>query len=80
MMHLFKEIWDTLENFEWNFRAIGIERFPDFGDTCSKCYIILGILLQIFSGIRDIEDPFPEPQYRGGGRYTLSYCRNEDGC
>ena len=56
MMHLFKGIRDTFENFEWNFRDIGIQRLMDFGDTCSKCYMILGILFQIFSGIWDIGD------------------------
>ena len=29
-MHLFKGIQDTFENFEWNFRDIGIQRFLDF--------------------------------------------------
>ena len=36
MMHLFKGIWDTFENFEWNFIDIGVHRFLDFGDTCSN--------------------------------------------
>ena len=43
MVHLFKGVWDTFENFEWNFRDIGIQRFLDLGDICSKCYMILGI-------------------------------------
>ena len=39
-MHLFKGIHDTFENFEWNFRDIGIQRFLDLGDICSKSYMI----------------------------------------
>ena len=31
--------------------------FLDCRVTCSKCYMILGIFFQIFSGIRDIGDP-----------------------
>ena len=50
----FKRIRDTFENTEWNFRDTWIQSFLDFGDTCSKCYMILGILFQIFSGIQDI--------------------------
>ena len=50
-MHLFKGIWDTFENFEWNVRHTGIQRFLDFWDTFSKCYMILGILFKIISGI-----------------------------
>ena len=65
-MHLFKGERDTFENFEWNFRDIGIQRFLNFGDTCSKCYMILGILFNIISGIRDTRDPLPRPQkYKG---------------
>ena len=40
MVHLFNGIRDTFENFEWNFRDIGIQRLIDFGDTCSECYMI----------------------------------------
>ena len=56
-MHLFKGIQDTFENFEWDFRDTGIQKFLDFRDICSKCYFILGILLKIISGIRDTGDP-----------------------
>ena len=35
IVHLFKRIRDTFENFEWNFRDIGIQRFLDFVGTCS---------------------------------------------
>ena len=38
------------------FRDIGIQRFLDFGDTCWKGYMILGILFKIISGIRDTGD------------------------
>ena len=54
-MHLFKRIWDTFENSEWNFRDIGIQSFLDLG--IFVCYMSLGILFQIFPGIRDIGDP-----------------------
>ena len=57
MMHLFKGIRDTFENFEWNFRDVGLQRLIDFGDTCSKCYTVLGILFQIFSGIMGTPPP-----------------------
>ena len=57
MVHLFKGIWDTFENFEWNFRNIRIQRFLGFSDTCSKCCMVLGILFQIFSGILGTGDP-----------------------
>ena len=43
------------------FRDIGIHRFIDFGDICSKYYMILGILFQIISGIRGIGDSLPGP-------------------
>ena len=43
-----------LKKTEWNFRDIGKQRFLDFWDTWSKCYMILGILFQIFSGVPDI--------------------------
>ena len=33
MVHLFKGIQDTFENFKWNCRDIGIQRLMDFGDT-----------------------------------------------
>ena len=53
---------DTFEHFEWNFRVIGIQRFLDFGDTFSNCYIILGILFKISAGIQAIGDPLSGPQ------------------
>ena len=67
MVHLFKRKWDIFENFEWNFRDIGIQRFLDLGDICSKCYMILDIFFQIFSGIRDIGDS----PYRASIRHRL---------
>ena len=36
---------------------LGIQRFLDFGDTCSKCNMILGTRFQILSGIWDNGDP-----------------------
>ena len=61
-LHLFKGIWDTFENTEWKFRDIRIQRFLGVGHTCLKYYMILGILFQILSGIRDIGDPLPGHQ------------------
>ena len=57
MVHIFKGIRNTFEHFEWNVWDIGIQRFLDFGDTCAKCYVILGIHFQIFSRICDIGNP-----------------------
>ena len=48
---LFKGIWDTFENFEWNFRDIRIQRLLNFRDICSLCYMILRIFFEIISGI-----------------------------
>ena len=61
---IFKGIRDTFENFEWNFWDKGIQRFLDLGDTCSKCYMILGIFFfQIFAGIWDTGDPPSRASY-----------------
>ena len=50
-MHLFKGIRDTFENFVWNFRDIGIQRFLDFVDAFSEYYMVLGILGTPFQGL-----------------------------
>ena len=42
MVQVYKgiDLQDTFENFEWNFRDIWIQKLVDFGDTCSKCYMM----------------------------------------
>ena len=70
-MYLFKGIRDIFENFECNFRGFGVQTFQDLGDTCSKCYMILGILFKIISGIRDTGDPLPRPLYWHNIKHTL---------
>ena len=65
MVHLFKGTQNTFENFEWSSRDIGIQRFLDFGDTCSKCYMILGILSKYFKRYRIFTEPPPPPPLPG---------------
>ena len=69
MVRLFKGIRDTLKILNG---ILGIQRLMFFGGTCSKCYMILGILFRIFSGVRDIGDPLPGPHLYSSKSYNFT--------